>query len=1814
YGVVDGLAAGDATAEGVGPAAWTSILVHDATDDGGGWTPAEDMIVLDANGDGHYAAVDGDTILAGNTLPADPELPGTWSARPEADWSDDFAYFDAVAGDDFDSVTDLIMAEDDEAADIFNPAGDTILAGTGSTLDGTANWVVTDPVKSLDGVDNTDADENAGQEMPDWWEALHSGAADGITDADNDGDGLTNVYEYWCRTNPYSDDTDGNGTMDGQEDFDRDGLPNREEQAFGTDPRMADTDDDGYGDQFEVNPALRQDITNPRYSMAHVDPTTGVFAPARCLDIEAVVTAVGNASAVWKGIIVPRSAERFENVGPWTLETWVRIDSDLDGAILSYRVDNKATMQIGLEDGVPYVRFDTLYGTVYKAGGAGVVTAFQPGEWHHVAGTWDPEVNSLRLVVDGVLTYALFSAEQPITGMGNLYLGGAGTMDDDDLMTDGCLDEVRVWTTARTPAQVEAFRDVIVPTGTAALALYYRFDDAGRNIEDYARPFPAAIIRNATDYQLEAVDYSVGDADAFVANGVDDDGDGVVDDVTGIYAEPEADTVNGIDDDGDGVVDDDATHAAGRPEIGDGTSDWVVTADAIAMRGIDDSDNDGLPNWWESFFVVDIDETRDGIDSDGDGVIDDVAGPFATPEVGGTANQDDDGDGVIDDTAASPYGRPEINLAPNLLAGADNDGDGLSNLYEYYCRTNPYEVDTDNDGILDGDEDFDSDGLTNAQEEVAGSDPRRKDTDDDGDGALVRSDGAEVAAGTSPINELSRLYDRAIQLDGAATAFVALPMASRFAMAADWTISAWIKPTAAPAVYTPSTLDGDETAWIIRRTVGVTNYALGIRNVGTLANPLLAAVVLFSAADATGDVVVVAGAEDVFPVGEWTHLAATLDTTEGILRLLIDGSEEASVLTTKRAAVNGAGPAVVRLGEGFTGLIDEVRIWNTANTVAQTSSIMTTLLTGQEPGLAAYLRFDDGGTYATDFVYPQDWANDWANAGVLGVGATFVDVDPDEAPISGADEDSDGDGMADFWEYENFGDLSRDGTGDYDGDGLTDLYEFLAGTDPKLVDTDGDGISDADELTDLDNDGLTAAQEQTSGTMPNRADTDDDGYTDGEEVTGVDNYGGLTLTDADPAGAFSDPLNALSPDTERALVFDGVDQYLDIPAQDRHMLSDFTLEAWIRPAVEATGDEGGVIARRAFGDVVNYELGLVLDGDGALRPYAIFTGRDGETYTVGGNEVEEAALHLRNYGTPNSVPTRVWSHVAAVFSDVDDQLRLYINGQLVAVRMNLFTQPDQGRLVGSRLTIGGHDDLGVAAADLFEGLVDDVRIFALVRSQAEIQFDMSASIADAQGTPGAVLIIAANDGGETVEDFSVLRDWETEWANAGEPVNYDAPGESIFYDGTEVRDRENLDSDGDGMPDGWELLHGLSLFQDDSMGDADGDGLRNYFEYLAGTNPNEADTDHDGTGDGEEDSDGDRLTNVQEQGTYGTNPGSADSDDDGVNDWAELMGDPDQDEADLDPQYLTHPTYSMAHFDPAILDGFGRATLTPQRSLDLSAVGQTIMLPHPERFDFMRWQWTMEAWIRIDSDFEGAILSYQVEGKTSMEIGLEQDTDGGDTVARPYARFHAPNGTWTGGEFTDGTYEVIQVGGADSEAPALRAGEWHHVAGVWDTFDNSLRLVVDGVFQYARITLMEPVWGAGEMYLAGDGLAADANTLDTGYLDEVRIWWGTRSIAQLKDNRDRIITTMPGNLLAYYRFDDAGLAIEDFTRAYPSVQAADYDLEAVRYGVVDGLAAGDDTAEGVGPAAWTSILVHDATDDGGAWTPAEDMIILDANG
>lgn len=99
----------------------------------------------------------------------------------------------------------------------------------------------------LDFNDTTDTDKDG---IPDWLEKIFK--TDPASD-DTDGDGLTDEIEImYTETDPLNPDTDGNGIKDGDEDFDQDGLSNRQEAEKGTNPALTDTDGDGLTDYEEV--------------------------------------------------------------------------------------------------------------------------------------------------------------------------------------------------------------------------------------------------------------------------------------------------------------------------------------------------------------------------------------------------------------------------------------------------------------------------------------------------------------------------------------------------------------------------------------------------------------------------------------------------------------------------------------------------------------------------------------------------------------------------------------------------------------------------------------------------------------------------------------------------------------------------------------------------------------------------------------------------------------------------------------------------------------------------------------------------------------------------------------------------------------------------------------------------------------------------------------------------------------------------------------------------------------------------------------------------------------------------------------------------------------------------------------------------------------------------------------------------------------------------------------------------------------------------------------------------------------------------
>ncbi len=148
----------------------------------------------------------------------------------------------------------------------------------------------------------------------------------------------------------------------------------------------------------------------------------------------------------------------------------------------------------------------------------------------------------------------------------------------------------------------------------------------------------------------------------------------------------------------------------------------------VNLSGVTDLRGNPLAGTVQSTFRL-----LDGsIDSDGDGVPDDIE-RYVTNTDPNDTDSDDDG---------TPDGFE------------DADADALPNACEFAARTIAIQMDSDGDGVPDGAEDPDVDGLSNSQECTLRTDPLRSDTDGDGapDGFEVDNETDPLVAGSVPGN------------------------------------------------------------------------------------------------------------------------------------------------------------------------------------------------------------------------------------------------------------------------------------------------------------------------------------------------------------------------------------------------------------------------------------------------------------------------------------------------------------------------------------------------------------------------------------------------------------------------------------------------------------------------------------------------------------------------------------------------------------------------------------------------------------------------------------------------------------------------------------------------------------------------------------------------------------------------------------------------------------------------------------------------------------------------------------------------------
>ena len=178
-----------------------------------------------------------------------------------------------------------------------------------------------------------------------------------------------------------------------------------------------------------------------------------------------------------------------------------------------------------------------------------------------------------------------------------------------------------------------------------------------------------------------------------------------------------------------------------------------------------------------------------------------------------------------------------------------------------------------------------------------------------------------------------------------------------------------------------------------------------------------------------------------------------------------------------------------------------------------------------------------------------------------------------------------------------------------------------------------------------------------------------------------------------------------------ALMFDGASSFVTVnDSASLHLTTGMTLEAWVNP-VTVNPDWSDIIYKGQF-QSGHYDDNYFLEGSSPDNYSPAGGGTFGTTNTAA-------------YGT-SALPANQWTHVGVTYNGT--LIRLYVNGvqvSSVAQTRNIMTSTNA-------LQIGGDISYG----QYFWGTIDEVRVYNLPLTAAQIQSDMGLPVGNTPSAPG----------------------------------------------------------------------------------------------------------------------------------------------------------------------------------------------------------------------------------------------------------------------------------------------------------------------------------------------------------------------------------------------------------------------------------------------------------------------------------------------
>ena len=624
--------------------------------------------------------------------------------------------------------------------------------------DSTLYLVGSSQITAVDTEGDTDADG-----LLQWWERRYGGDLD--PSADSDEDGLTNLQEFVAKTNPLVGDTDSDGLSDSHEvnssltdplvaDMDKDGLSDGVEvNTTHTNPKLLDTDADGLEDSREYAAGLdgnnKDDVTldsdsdgfsNRDEVYSGTDLNNAASKPVAGHWVMEQANVSRTAFQPYK-LDAANFSLRWSQTFDATIKPVVTGDNKVfvtqgdynASKLMALDVSTGAQQWLSLTSyvGAPGYRSATnqvAVGTSNPQGlqlinaTTGAPAAHEPA----VIGNTD----SSPVIVGNVAytrTYSQLQAvnldnDQVLWTISNLVNGTERILLNDHYLFFKLAGQIRAYDRATgvlafsldTPTSSYGYlvlgsRNNILDINSQGIASFdlatrkqnwFRNESSNAYVDSYALANGQLYIRDySTIYSINEMTGTV----SWQWNGSVFGNTSIVATLTHVFVANSEKTYGLSVATGEQIW---SYDAGGKLALGaDGALYIKADRQLVAINIEGDRDSDGMPDWWERRYGLNLDDASDAAqDLDSDGLTNReefTASSYAD-------NPDSDADGLTDAQEVKTFHTNPVN--------SDSDGDDVADGWEVNNSLNPLDPD-------DRDQDLDGDSIPNHMEFLAGTDP-----------------------------------------------------------------------------------------------------------------------------------------------------------------------------------------------------------------------------------------------------------------------------------------------------------------------------------------------------------------------------------------------------------------------------------------------------------------------------------------------------------------------------------------------------------------------------------------------------------------------------------------------------------------------------------------------------------------------------------------------------------------------------------------------------------------------------------------------------------------------------------------------------------------------------------------------------------------------------------------------------------------------------------------------------------------------------------------------------------------------------------